>query len=275
MKQADAYLMDSLETSMCWEFKNGRGEGFDGSQDRRFYWIVPLFPASTRETFGAKSLLAVTIEADGQPAGRVILINPKRRFAAADLRWFEAIVRHIGPPLENVFLLRSLRSRAIESERSRISRDLHDGILQTLLSLNIQLGVLRIKAEQKPEELAEDMTGLQKTVREEGEELRRMVTDMRPLRVDSADMRELMLGFAERYRNESGLKLDLFINDQNMRVPDRLCRELFPDIQGSTSQHKKHEGLAIAGKTRARRHTRVFLVIDDNGTGFSFSGHYK
>ena len=36
-----------------------------------------------------------------------------------------------------------LRARAIEAERSRISRDLHDGILQTLLSIEIQLDVLR------------------------------------------------------------------------------------------------------------------------------------
>ena len=32
-----------------------------------------------------------------------------------------------------------------------------------------------------------------------------MVTELRPLRVESADMRELMLGFAERFRIESSL----------------------------------------------------------------------
>ena len=275
MKEADAYLMDSLETSFCWEFKDGRGEGFGWDRRTgRFYRHVPAPPASTQETFGARSLLAVTIEADGRPAGRVILINPKGRFTAADLRWFEAIVRHIGPPLENVFLLRSLRSRAIESERSRISRDLHDGILQTLLSLNMQLEVLRIKAEQKPEQVGCDIASLQKTVREEGEELRRMVTDMRPLRVDSADMRELMLGFAERFRNESGLKLDLFIDDRNMRVPDRLCRELFQIYREALHNIKKHAKASHVVVKLGQDDARVFLVIDDNGTGFSFSGHY-
>ena len=38
-----------------------------------------------------------------------------------------------------------LRARAIEGERSRISREIHDGILQTLLSVDIQLDVLRRK----------------------------------------------------------------------------------------------------------------------------------
>ena len=254
LSRADAFLMDSLETSMCWEFKNGSGEGF--GWDRRvgrLFRNVPPPAAGTREEFNAKSLLAVTIEASDHPVGRVILVNPKNRFKAGDLRWFEQIVRHIGPPLENVFLLRSLRARAIESERSRISRDLHDGILQTLLSLKIQLGVLQIKLETKPEQAAGDLASLQKTVQEEGEELRRMVTDLRPLRVDSADMRELMLGFAERFRNESSLKLDLFIEDQNMQGSGPPLPGIIPDLQGSTTQHKKAcEGQPRRGKTRTR-----------------------
>ena len=48
-------------------------------------------------------------------------------------------------PLQNLFLLRHIRARAIEGERSRISREIHDGILQTLLSVDIQLDVLRRK----------------------------------------------------------------------------------------------------------------------------------
>jgi hypothetical protein len=54
-----------------------------------------------------------------------------------------------------------------------------------------------------------------------------MVTDMRPLlRVESADMRELMLGFAERFRSEAAIAIDLLIEDRNLRLPDRLFREL-------------------------------------------------
>ena len=97
LSRADAFLMDSLETSMCWEFKNGSGEGF--GWDRRvgrLFRNVPPPAAGTREEFNAKSLLAVTIEASDHPVGRVILVNPKNRFKTGDLRWFEQIVRHLG-----------------------------------------------------------------------------------------------------------------------------------------------------------------------------------
>jgi signal transduction histidine kinase len=273
--RSDTFLADSLETSLCWEFRNGRGGGF--GWDRRTGETsrdVPAPPNSTREEFGARALLAVTIEGGGRPAGRVLLLNPRDRFTHGDLRWFEQIVRQIGPPLENVFLLRSLRARAVESERSRISRDLHDGILQTLLSLNIQLDVLRRKVPQTPDLASAELANLQKTVQQESEELRRMVTDLRPLRVESADMRELMLGFAERFRNESGLGLDLFIEDRNLRLPDRICRELFQIYRESLHNIKKHANASHVVVKLGQDEVKVFLVVDDNGRGFSFAGRF-
>jgi signal transduction histidine kinase len=281
LSRSDTFLADSLEVTMCWEFRNGNGEGF--GWDRRsgqVYRELPVPPNTTRDEFGAKSLMAVTIEAGGRPAGRVLLVNAaapngtSKRFSKADLRWLEQIVRHLGPPLENVFLLRHLRARAVEAERSRISRDLHDGILQTLLSLNIQLGVLRQKTAKTPQQACDELTSLQKTVQQESEELRRFVTDLRPLRVESADMRELMLGFAERFRNEQGMGVDLFIEDRNLTLPDRICRELFQIYRESLHNVKKHANASHVVVKLGQDEAKVFLVIDDNGRGFSFSGRY-
>jgi signal transduction histidine kinase len=282
LSRSDTFLADSLEVTMSWEFRNGSGgEGF--GWDRRsgqLYRELPVPPNTTRDEFGAKSVMAVTIEAGGRPAGRVLLVNPiapngaPRRFSKADLRWLEQIVRHLGPPLENVFLLRHLRARAVEAERSRISRDLHDGILQTLLSLNIQLGVLRQKTAKTPQQACDELASLQKTVQQESEELRRFVTDLRPLRVESADMRELMLGFAERFRNEQGMGVDLFIEDRNLTLPDRICRELFQIYRESLHNVKKHANASHVVVKLGQDEAKVFLVIDDNGRGFSFSGRY-
>ena len=277
--RADTFLLDSLETSLAWEFRNGSagsGFGWDRRSGERF-GTVPTPPDSTREEFGAKSLLAVTIESGGRPSGRVLVFNPAAshgRFSASDLRWFEQIIRHVGPPLENIFLLRSLRARAVEAERSRISRDLHDGVLQTLLSLKIQLDVLRQKLPEKPEQAGTELLGLQKTVQQESEELRRMVTDLRPLRVESADMRELMMGFAERFRREHNLAVDLFIKDRDLRVPDRICRELFQIYRESLHNIKKHADASHVVVKLEQDEAKVSLVVDDNGRGFSFSGRY-
>ena len=151
---------------------------------------------------------------------------------------------------------------------------MHDGILQTLLSLKIQLDVLRHKLPQRPEQACADLASLQRTVQQESEELRRMVTDLRPVRVDSADMRELMMGFAERFRREHDLAVDLFIKDRDLRVPDRICRELFQIYRESLHNIKKHADASHVVVKLEQDETKVSLVVDDNGRGFSFSGRY-
>ena len=277
--RSDTFLFDCLEATMGWEFRNGSGgEGFGWDRRTGERMRAPAPPNATREEFAARSLLAVTLEIGGRPAGRVMLVNPqpsRGRFTAGDLRWLEQIVRQVGPPLENVFTMRSLRARAVESERSRISRDLHDGILQTLLSLKIQLEVLRRKLSTKPEQACADLVNLQKTVQQESDELRRMVTEMRPLRVESADMRELMYGFAERFRSEQGMEVDLFIEDRDLRIPDRICREIFQIYREALHNVKKHAKASHVVVKLEQDEAKVFLCVDDNGEGFSFSGRYR
>jgi signal transduction histidine kinase len=280
LAKSETFLVDAFEVSFFWEFADSagkfgtRGFGWDRRTGRTVRSVTPP-PAATQQEFSARSLMAVTIDAAGRPAGRVLLLNPKpprAGFTKGDLRWFEQVVRHVGPPLENVFLMRHLRARAVESERSRMSRDLHDGILQTLLSLNIQLDVLRRKFPWTPEQAGAELQALQKTVQLESQELRRMVTELRPLRVESADMRELMLGFAERYRMESGLAVDLFIEDRDLRLPDRICRELFQIYRESLNNIKKHAMASHVVVKLGQDEAKVSLVVDDNGQGFSFSG---
>jgi two-component system sensor histidine kinase DegS len=200
--------------------------------------------------------------------------NGHRRFLSQDLQWFERIVRHLGHPLQNLFLLRHIRAHAIEGERSRISREIHDGILQTLLSVDIQLDVLRRKVPSDPDQAVASLTSLQQTVRNETDELRRMVTDMRPLRVQSADLVDLMRGFAERFRNESSLGLELIIDAVELQIPDRICRDLFQIYRESLHNVKKHAHASHVVVKLWQNESQVALVVDDNGEGFSFAGRF-
>jgi two-component system sensor histidine kinase DegS len=188
--------------------------------------------------------------------------------------WFERVARHVGPSVENIFLLRHLRARAIEGERSRISRDLHDGILQTLLSIEIQLDVLRRQAAASPDHAVTGLANLQQTVKNESAELRHMVTDLRPLRVQSADLIDLMRGFAERYRNESTLALDVLINSVELHAPDRVCREIFQIYREALNNIKKHAKASHVVVKLSQDDSRLVLVVDDNGEGFSFAGRF-
>jgi len=278
LMRADGFLLDDMEASLCWNSLEGRGAGF--GWDRRngqALKILPRVPGPTQQEFGIRNFLSVAFDQEEHPAGRLFLVNrrPGRAgFVKADLEWFERIARHVSSSIESVFLLRHLRARAIEAERSRISRDLHDGILQTLLSIEIQIDVLRRKATTQPDQVEAGLASLQRTVKNEGGELRHLVTDLRPLRVQSADMVDLMRGFAERFRNESGLALDLLIDSVELHAPDRVCRELFQIYREALNNIKKHAKASHVVVKLSQDDSRIALVVDDNGEGFSFAGRF-
>lgn len=276
LTRAGAFLAEDLSHSVCWNSLEGKGQGFGWQRETgAVAKAMEVPPTAARQELAANRVMAVTILSSGHPTGRMILVNARHPFARGDLRWFERIVRHLNVPLENVFLLRSLRARAVEAERSRISRDLHDGILQTLLSLNIQFGVLRRKLPQAPEQVGTDLESLERTVREEGDDLRQMVKDLRPLRVESADLREMMHSFAERCHDESGMVVDLFLEENDLRAPDRICREVFQIYRESLNNIKKHARASHVVVKLWQDDTKIFLVVDDNGQGFSFAGKFE
>ena len=276
--RADGFLLDDMEASLCWNVLEGRGSGFGWDRrNKQVLKIVPRIPGPTQQEFAIKNFVSVAFDQEGHAAGRLFLLNRRPgpgAFTQEELAWFERIAQHISAALENVFLLRHLRARAIESERSRISRDLHDGILQTLLSIEIQLDVLRRKVPIHPEQLESGLAGLQQTVRNEGAELRHLVTDLRPLRVQSADLVDLMRGFGERFRNESTLALDLLVDSVDLHAPDRVCREIFQIYREALNNIKKHAKASHVVVKLSQDDSRLTLVVDDNGEGFSFAGRF-
>jgi signal transduction histidine kinase len=275
LSQGDAFLLSRPEALVCWNKIDPPGRGF--GWDRRTGRTLPellLIPEEARKELGLRSFMSVPMDFGGNSAARIMLCNGLRRWWPQDLHWFERVVDHLALPLHNLFLLRHMRARAIEHERSRISRDIHDGILQTLLSVDMQLGVLQRKVLRAPDQAAAGIESLQQVVRSETTELRRMVTDMRPIGVESADLIELMQGFAERFRNESGLALDLLLDADDLQAPDRVCRDLFQIYREALHNVKKHAHATHVVVKLWQNDTQVTLMIDDNGQGFSFAGRY-
>jgi signal transduction histidine kinase len=274
-QRADAFLVDCPDATICWNLLEGRGEGFGWNRrDGRRLQEIPRVPGISRRELEIRAIAAATFDFGEQPGGRLLLINPERRLMPRDLRWFERIAASLSAPLENLYLLRHLRARAIDAERSRISHDLHDGVLQTLLGSIIQLDVLRKKLP-AGSPLAADVEHLEDALRRENAELRKMVLDLRPLRVGRADMLDLIRGFSDRFRQEAGIEVDCLLQELDLRVSDRACRELFSICREALNNVKKHAQATHVVVKLWQDEASVHLMIDDNGQGFSFAGRFS
>ncbi len=274
-QRADAFLVDCPELTICWNTLEGVGEGFGWDRrDGRRLADIPRIPGISRRELGIHSMAAATFDFGAKPAGRLLLINAEPGLAPRDLRWFERIAASLSAPLENLYLLRHLRARVIDAERSRISHDLHDGILQTLLGSIIQLDVMR-KSLPPKSPLAAELEQLENTLRRENGELRKLVMDLRPLRVARADMIDLIRGHCERFRQEAKIEVDCLLEELDLRVADRICRELFQICREALNNVKKHAQATHVVIKLWQDEASVHLVIDDNGQGFSFAGSFS
>ena len=121
LARSDGFLLDDFDATLCWNSTEASGSSFGWDRrDGRVLKIVPRLPGPTQQQFAVKSFISVAFDQADRPVGRLFLINGRadgKPYTKDDLAWLERVARHIGPSLENLFLLRHLRARAIEAER--------------------------------------------------------------------------------------------------------------------------------------------------------------
>ncbi len=89
-------------------------------------------------------MVSVGWSSGGEWSGRVFLFDPEMMGEPEDeLRFLQEFAQQVGPAIYNVYLMRRLRERAGALERARFARELHDGAIQSLIAVEMQLDVLR------------------------------------------------------------------------------------------------------------------------------------
>ena len=94
-----------------------------------------------------RSLISVAFVFGSEWRGRVFIFEPSWRGEThEELRFLLDLVYQVGPAVYNVYLLHRLRRRAGATERARFARELHDGAVQSLIAVEMQVDVLRRQA---------------------------------------------------------------------------------------------------------------------------------
>ena len=112
-------------------------------------------------------------------AGRLALVDPKSPTSARTRLWLAGLLPQVGLALYSLYLLGRLRSKVTAVERSRLARELHDGVIQSLVALDMHIEVLRRKLEAQQSEATEPLTQIQKQLREEVINVRELMQQIR------------------------------------------------------------------------------------------------
>ena len=268
-----AYLFDSPADAF-YAWRNGKRVDavlLDGSGKRLREADTAFLDSLMRvETF--KSVGSVAFGFGREWSGRVFIFDPERMGdPEEELRFLQEFSQQVGPAIYNVYLMRRLRERAGAVERARFARELHDGAIQSLIAVEMQLDVVRRQSGQQPV-VTSELSRIQKLLREEVLKLRELMQAMKSFEVDAERLPGFVADTVERFRRETGISAEFVSEIEKVDLPQKVCRELARIVQESLVNVRKHSGARHVFVRLAHRAGNVQLTVEDDGRGFPFSG---
>jgi signal transduction histidine kinase len=164
--------------------------------------------------------------------------------------------------------------RAREAERQRIASDFHDGPLQSFISLQMRLEILRKLLERDSGAGMDDLRDLQELAQEQVKELRAFVRSMRPPDMQGSNLYAWARRICESFQKESGIPVSFVGGDGPLKFPEEMASEVIQMLREALHNVLKHAGATRVAVSLERVAKTLELSVDDNGGGFHFSGVY-
>jgi signal transduction histidine kinase len=202
----------------------------------------------------------------------------KADMIADDLVLGEIVATLVSSRMDHTRLLERLRRATATEERLRFGRDLHDGLLQTLAGVALQL---RSVADTIPDDAAAArirLGELQTVLESEQRELRSFIRELR-LSAESAlqpafDLRQRLSDLCVRVEHvwpvRVGLRLDGTPSAETFPALD-----LYRVIHEALVNAARHSGASTVEVLLSCRDGSVAVRVTDDGRGFPFIGTYE
>jgi signal transduction histidine kinase len=274
------YLSDSPAATCYARSHVGHGgpvfsvSGLD-SQDGFLYDVDAAMIRRFAEVHPFHRLIAVSFSFSPELSGRVFLLEPNLASNVEDeLRFIQDLVRQLGPAVYNLYLLRRLRRRAGALERARLVRELHDGAVQSLIGVEMQVDVLRRNPSGAPS-VTQELDRIQKLLRDEVLKLRELMQQMKSTDVDAHRLPGFLRDAVQRFQRETGIAARCLLDDEEISLPQPVCRELARIAQEALVNVRKHSGAKNVVVQLLEANGKWELIVEDDGAGFAFSGRFS
>ena len=236
----------------------------DLNTDPRRHGFPPNHPPMT-------SFLGVPIIYGGRPIGRLYLTNKSAgaEFSPDDQAIVETFALHAGIAMENARLHEQVRRLAVVDERERISKDLHDGIIQNLYAVGLSL-------EDVPELMTADRADAAARVERAIDaihltiqDIRNFIFGLRPELLGGTSLAGGVAALVEEARHNTVIDLALDIGPGLAEPPADVTTQLLGAVSESISNVMRHSraGSAVID-VRTRDGGGWVLSISDDGVGF-------
>jgi PAS domain S-box-containing protein len=206
-------------------------------------------------------------EIRGTPPRRLLLLRDVTAARVAD-QTIRSLFKFLQDRDEDRTRLLRRTNAAIEAERNRIARDLHDGPVQgvSAASLSLEAVLLMFRSGEQDEGL-EVLSKVRKELSEEADNLRRLMTGLRPPLLEERGLVPALRETLTRFGTSTGMQTS-FSPRSLVEVPPDLETLAYRVVQEALSNAGKHSNAngidvtveAVAGQLR--------VEVADDGAGF-------
>lgn len=244
---------------------------------------LQLAPGSPTPEWATKAVLAgeaiapfeLRREVPGQPARTVLVSVQALARSGSGPRGVVLAARDITERARHVEALRALAdrlSRAREAEATRIARDLHDDLGQSLTALRLVLGTLEHLLEAREDapgraalELAVDASAQSEAMLAR---LQSIVAELRPASLGRLGLAAALRSEAQAFARRSGLACDLSVDDA-ATADEPSSTALFRVAQEALTNVARHARASRVTVGLQEQSGRVVLEVTDDGVGFA------
>jgi two-component system, NarL family, sensor histidine kinase DevS len=239
----------------------------DINEDPRHYGFPPNHPPMS-------SVLGVPVTVRGRTVGNLYLTDKigAGEFSDDDEKLVETFALHAGIAIDNARLHEQDQRLAVIDERERISRDLHDGIIQNIYAVGLSLEDVPELVRDDPDEVERRVEraidSLHLTIRD----IRNFIFGLRPELLTGTSLAAGLVAIVEEFRHNSMVDVELATDDLANEPRPTSTAHLFGIASEALSNVARHSGATTVRIVAASDTGGVTLTIADNGRGFDADG---
>jgi len=232
------------------------------------------FPLPLRErlrALGVHSVLVVPLRARGVIIGVMGVGTDQvdRVFTETEMALAGTIAGDVAGAIENARLYEQAQAVAIDGERRRLARELHDSVTQSLYSLTLLTNGWGAMAEQgRLENTPDSFRQLGDVALQALKEMRLLIHELRPTVLEEAGLVGALRQRLDTVEERVSVETRLLIQGEVDHLPRAVEEELFHIAQEALNNALRHAGATAITVRIEAQDEQVILSVQDDGMGF-------
>jgi two-component system NarL family sensor kinase len=157
--------------------------------------------------------------------------------------------------------------QAQETERQRVSRELHDGVNQLLSSVKHRLENIDVRASARNRPLLTKLHVAKSVLQDAMNEVRRISRNLRPGVLDHLGIKAAVRNLCDELASHTGVKIEFILRGMARRLPSEIEIVIFRIVQEALHNIEKHSEAKKVELAIKRKPSRVSVSIRDDGRG--------